>query len=376
MMRRLLVLALALTACSGDGAPRPEPMDPVSADEAAELARRFEAAVEPCDGAKVSVLLDIDNVIRRAVKGSGVKPDEERELYKGMKMAAPRIGESLCMDFPGDSNFTLLRIRDDGGKPRPLFRNLSAKGVNYFELELGKSKKDKQVHIIDMYIYLSGENLSETFAQLARASIGALRAGDDVSEFGDIVRARKLGDDDEARRLMARLPPRVRNSKQVLLMELQLVPAEHPDYLHVVEKIEREYPGDPAIDMVSIDGFFLRKEVGKLLAILDRLDRRVGGDPYLGYLRANAYLLEPTAANLAAAETSVREAIAGLPDRWDVLFGLLTVQVKQKKYPEALATLTTLRDRFEVGVDHDVVAADADWQLFLATPEYQQFIGR
>jgi hypothetical protein len=374
-MKRLAVtLALALAACSGDGAPRPTAMDPVSADEAAELARRFEAAVEPCVGAKISLLLDIDNVIRRAVKASGLKPNEERELYKGMKMAAPRIGDQLCVDFPDDSDFTLLRIRDIDGQPRPLFRNLSAKGVNYFELELGKSKKDQQVRIIDMYIYLSGENLSETFAQLARASIGALRAGDDVNEFGDIVKARKVGDDEEARRLLGRLPPRVRDSKPVLLMELQLIDAEDPDYLGVVEKIERAFPGDPAIDMVSIDGFFLREEVGKLLTILDRLDRRVGGDPYLGYLRANAYLLEPTPEHLAAAETSVREAIARLPDRWDPLFGLLTVQVKQQRYPEAMATLTTLRDRFDVSVDHDVVAGDADWQLFLATPAYQQFI--
>ena len=146
-MRLLAALLVALAACGG-GSPKPEAMDPVTADEAAQLAKDFEAAVEPCDGDKVTALIDIDNVIRRAARESGLEGRDQEDLYQGMKIGARDIGTTLCTDFPDDSQFTLLRIRDEGGKnPTPLFRSLSEGGVNYFELELGKSKRDHQVRV-------------------------------------------------------------------------------------------------------------------------------------------------------------------------------------------------------------------------------------
>jgi hypothetical protein len=375
MNRGSLVLALgsfvvAAAAACGKAPPKPEEMDPVSVEEAQAFSAEFEKAVEPCEADKLAPLLDVDTIIRRSVHAADVKKAEREQVYKGMLEGKNDVPASLCANWQESSTFQLLRIKDVGGKPVPLFRN-HGDGLNYFELDLGKSKKDGKVRAIDFYIYTAGEKLSDTFARLVTNSVGAIRAGSDVEALEKVFDAQNAGDLAEARRLLASLPQRLRDSKQMRIIGLQLVDIEDPEYLRLVEEFEKKFPNDPAVDLISVDGFFMRKDVKGAINVLDRLEKRVGGDPYLGYMRANAYLVDPTQENVALAEKSVQAAIAGMPDDQEVHIGLFTVQAHKKDYAGATATLAKLREKFATEIDPAELASEPVFVAYFASPEYQ-----
>jgi len=363
------LLRLGSVAACGDGVPAPAAMDPVSAEEAATLAAAFEAALEPCDAAKVGALLDEEQLVRRAVAASGVRKGDQLGMYQGMRRKDAAMGPLLCARFGAEVDVEVLRVVVRDGRPTPVLRILGSTGFNYYELELGKSRADHVVRIVDFYVYIAGERMSDTFARLGAQGVGAIRAGGDPEMLGRITAAQQRGDRAEARKLIGALPKPLRDSKQVRIMELATVIATDPDYQATIERFERAFPDDPALDIISLDGLYLRHDVPALVKTIDRLDRRVGGDPYLAFLRVNAYLLEPTPEHLAAAETAARAAVAGMPKNTSVLLALATVQLRRGDRTGAVVTLETLRALgSEVG--RASVAKDPDWQAFFASPEY------
>lgn len=367
---RGLVVALAALVACGDGVPRPAPMDPLSPDEAAELARRFEAAIEPCDPERIDALFDAEHLMRQAMVHARIRADVKRAALAEAKQRGPFVGRQLCAGFDANTAFDLLRMRPGEHGPRPLFRATSGSGVNYYEVIAGKARSDGAVRVVDLYVYLSGDRMTETIAGMMEQGVRVAQAGErpDLEAIG---RARQRGDLTEARRLIAALPPALRDAKAVRLMDLQAaMTLDAPDYAETIERYVRAYPDDPSADFVAVDGHFLRKDVPALLAALDRLELRVGGDPYLDNLRAGGLLLEPTPAHLQEAERRARAVTAALPDRADVWWTLAAVQLARGDHAGLVPTLDRLATAFAVSFDRDAMAAEPQWQGFLASPEF------
>ncbi len=360
----------ALGAC-GDGVPRPPAMDPVSADEAATLAREFDAAIEPCDADRLEKLFDSETVARRIVNKADIPASEKRGGLNELQRRNFSVARQLCLGFVSAARFDLLRIRQNGATHRPLFRMLTDGTVNYYDLELGKSKTSGVVRIVDLYVYTSGEDLTTTLAGLIEQGLAAERRGQTVAGFQDLASARREGDWAEVRRIAEAMPERVRNTKAVRLVELQAaMEQDAPDYLAIIERFEKDFPDDPAVDLVAIDGHFLRKDLPALMRVIERLERRVGGDPYLAHVRSSGYLLEPTNDNLEKAERWSRVALDALPDVQDVWWNLATAQLQRQDHVAVVATLETIRTRFGVTFDRDAMAEQDIYQRFLVSPEF------
>lgn len=373
-LRAAFLMALCVAAACEKDVPAPVAMDQVTVEEADVIARAFEAAVEPCDGAALTALVDVENIARRAVTAAGLRKRERSSMYQGMRKEFGDLGAKLCAGFEPDVDFTLLRIRDRGGRRTPVFRAAASNGINYYELELGKSKHSGAIRIVDLYIYMSGERLSDSLAQLMTNGIGAMRSGTDIDgKLAAINAAQRGGDAAEVRRLIAALPERLRDSKQIQLIELRAM-TDEPGYQQVVERLERAFPDDPALDLVSVDGYYLRKDVPGLMKVLERLDRRVGGDPYIGLLRANAYQLDPTPDNLALAETAARAATVALPDVEDAWWSLVSALLLRRDHAGVVAILDLMKARFGTTVSAEAMAGEDLWRTFLASPEYQAWL--
>ncbi|MCE9578139.1 MAG: tetratricopeptide repeat protein [Deltaproteobacteria bacterium] len=319
-MRSVLVAAVILTACSR-GVPAPDPVVVPTRAQADAFATKFAAAMSAC-APELTNMFDIDQLARRALDGRGLPADAARGVVAGMKDSGSLLGV-LCKQFPPGTHYTLLRVREVGGAPRPLYRvTLGGDGgTNYHEVELSVSPEDHQVRGIDMYIYSSGEKLSVSLGDMISQAMAASDRGNDIGATGVAMgRMREKftrGDWAGARAELAGMPAELRKTKAMRLVAVQIaMNLDEAGYAAEIAGYQRDFPDDPSLDLVSIDGYFMKKDFAALRTALARLDQRVGGDPYLDVLRANADFLDgkPDAAIADARSATSREPT--MPEGW------------------------------------------------------------
>jgi len=376
MGRACLVVVLSIVAACGDGVPKPAAVDPVSTSEAEEFARKFEAAMNPCDAGKLDALIDVETLLRRATEKADAPPAAKRGFLDGARSGA-NVSTMLCQGVTAaaDASYSLLRVRDTGGQPRPLFRLLGDGKVNYHELELGKSRQDHKIRAVDLHIYVSGESLSDTLASLLEQSVASAKGGGNIDAAArtmrDIRDAQNRGEGREVRRLIGTLPPQLRQAKAFRLLEVMVAAdLDEATYGELIAGYEKSFPDDPSLDMVSIDGYYLRKNATAALAAIDRIDRRVGGDPYNGLLRASAHLLDPTPEHLAEADKWAQVTTEAMPTHQNGWWTLATVRLTRGDHAGVVPVLDKLEQDFGVSFDRAAMASEPVWQGFLQSPEF------
>jgi hypothetical protein len=139
----------------------------------------------------------------------------------------------------------------------------------------------------------------------------------------------------------------------------------------LISAFERDFPDDPSLLLLVIDGYALKKDGPKLLAAIDRLDRKVGGDPYLELHRAGAYTLDPTPANLAKAEQAARSVVTQMPDLQEAWWTLVTVQLQRGDHAGVVPTLDAMKERFSLTFSRDAMATQPIYEAFLRSPEFE-----
>jgi tetratricopeptide (TPR) repeat protein len=131
-------------------------------------------------------------------------------------------------------------------------------------------------------------------------------------------------------------------------------------YLATIEEIEKLFPNDPALDLISIDGLYLRKNFAELDKVVDGLDRRLGGDAYLDLLRGGFWL---EAEDLDRASKHYRRAIERDPTMVDAWWSLITIALQGKDWKETGRLLSV--------IERDLKIALPDLEQ---TPDYAEFV--
>src|SRR6185503_18367276 len=153
---RLLVFAALLVAGCGKKSEAPAPVraeiDPVGEADAKAFGEKFAAEAKNCEEARLAPLIDT-NAMAAKFQGQTSLPNAPaaaRILAKSTLGA--RI---LCAWMKGVDEYKLLRVRMVGTEPRPILRRLikdprsGATIVGYDELQLGTTRRDHQVRVID-----------------------------------------------------------------------------------------------------------------------------------------------------------------------------------------------------------------------------------
>jgi hypothetical protein len=353
---KTLLVALALFACKNPAARK---VSPPTTQEAEAFAKDFAGKLSPCDTAAIDRLSDVDLMLSRAVAG------RSRLDMKEFKRGMGSLGTMLCRQFSADVNITYLRVQQQDGAPRPLIRLVSDKGVNYFQLELDKHAG--QIKLADLYIFVSGEKLSETLGSLIDAMSNSNTGA--ASKLIEVRQRMRDGKWQEAHAEITTLPRELRDSKQVRLLEV-LIAAELSDdvYVKTMNTYAKMFPNDPSLSLVMIDNAILRKQYDAALKYMTELDTRVGGDPYLDVLRAGTLSSAGRTDEALAAAKRATEREATLQPTW---WQLLTIQCANQRYADALPTLEALRDKFQVDVSADNLNNDERFVGLVASPEYK-----
>ncbi len=368
----LVSLAIGLAGCKKKVTP--PKVEPVTDAEAKTYADKLQKALKPCDAAAVSALLDVSAMVRLAAAASDAPEAMKRGFVKGAVSVGYKFGTQLCAD--DRSTYTVLRVTTVLGKTKALVRSHGDNGFNYLEVFIGRSESGS-VLAYDVYQYLGGERFSEGLRNILDAAVGDRSVMKNPKKLQQtMARVQRLVSEKrhaEARAALGSLPPAIRNTQQVMLNDL-LIAAEldEPTYLAAITAFEARFPDTPALDMVSIDGFVMRKQYAKAIAAVTKLRTRVGGDPYLDQLHANMLLLQN---KYAEARPLVKKVLAEAPELEDAHWQWVSLLLADKKFPETAAALTQLQSRFSADITRSGLRSQPRYAEFVTSPAGKTFLG-
>lgn len=137
---------------------------PLTGEEVKEFTDRMTQAVTARDAAAIDQLVRMEDLGERSMSDLGMPAEQRRAFLKGMTTTLQQagVGQQIVKSSEGDGSYQLLRVRSVEGRPRPLFRLISQDGaLNYHEYTLARHN-DGKVAAEDIYIYVTGEPLSQT----------------------------------------------------------------------------------------------------------------------------------------------------------------------------------------------------------------------
>lgn len=378
-MRTALAIALAFLAlaCKKPAPTAPPEPGAVTVEEATPLAEALLESLRACEPGSFGDQIDIDFLARRIAAQLALRSLERHALVSGLKEDND-LASYVCE--AGDS-VRLTSVEAMGTTALARYRANSDGGVNFLELHIGRTTGNA-IRVYDVFDYISGELLSTKLVRVFESIQGRLRSKSFTNklerDIDELNRLEANGDYAGARAVLARLPPKMRALRTLMVRDLHLASKLEDDeaYLAALTALEKAFPDDPSLAPVLYDAYFMRGEYDQALASVDRLAARVGQDAYLDVMRA---AVEIERKRYPAAVRHARAAIAREATMEDAYWNLASAQLGAEAWDEAATTLGLLRDRFEVELTRagmELAAEDVPgYRGFLASPAAARFFG-
>ncbi|HVU57841.1 MAG TPA: hypothetical protein VHD83_22420 [Puia sp.] len=281
----LLILILFLGSCS-------MPEHPVSKEEAMKLAHRIEYSATRHDYSVLNNIFDEKELSRRiSAEGSLFM---SRALVKGAieGFQQGQYGKAVIDAMGKDGTYELIKQYEKDKKQHILFRLNGDGGVNYHDYEL--VKKDDAIRAADVFIYMSGENISKTIADALQLTSQNIPK-EDLDKINKVKTIKALmakGDNEEALKLYDELPDAIKKEKAYQLIHIRLTSKlDNDKYIQALNEYRALFPKDPNMYLMMVDAYALEKNYPKALEAVNKLDSLIDKDPYQDYERGLIYLL-------------------------------------------------------------------------------------
>lgn len=345
------------------------------------FAQRIASSMQSGDGTVLDHAIDIDVILERAYRGLDVSEASRRDFGTGVKKTFS-FGSAIAKEIESAGSYELLRVRPVQGKQRALFRLISPNGVNYHDMELAPARDGKGQRVVDVFVFLSGEWLSETLrrgflpvmAHERRGTPGSMTGAqsayiESLPRITELSTAMRNGEHARVLTIYRALPPEVQKDRNVMMMYYQAASkAGDAEYARALDAIKKAFPKDPALDLLLFDDYFLKKQYDGALAALERVRRALGGDAYLDFLEGNIFYAK---GDHAAAKVRLNRAIATEPDLADPYWTLITISLEQRTYDETARLLE--RVEASARVELQDVGNVAEYAGFAKSKAYAQW---
>lgn len=286
VMKNILFLpaiAILLFSCS-------EKQEKLTKEEAMDVARKIDSCISRKRPNYYNDLFDIPGMARKIAKLADTKVSNSMlsGLRTGLQNA--RLGDKIIQSLGDGGHYQLVKYYEKDNTHHLLFRLYSSDGMNYHDLEL--SKRNGKAGIADMYIYMSGEDLSKTLTSLALSfaenSGKSASKMDQLTESVTRIRKKLMSNDyNQAMTYYNTLPEDIKDQRTIQLIYLQICKGLSDElYLKAMNDFQTRYPDDPNMNLIMIDAHIMEKEYGKALIDVDRLDDFIDKDPFLDFYRA------------------------------------------------------------------------------------------
>lgn len=235
-------------------------------------------------------LFDENAFVRKISKETDTK--NTRDIIKGVKEALSKtdLGDKIIKGLGESGHYQFVKHYEKDKVQHLIFRLYSDDGINYHDFEISKTKG--KLGIADMYIYLSGENLSKTISGLMATFSEKPKSEEPkaLKEINAVNRIREYmsqKENEKAMNLYNSLSPDIKDQRAVQLIYIQLCQLQGEEqYMKAMDDFQTRYPNDPNVNLLMIDNYLLKKEFGKALDAINKLDSYIDSDPFLDYYRA------------------------------------------------------------------------------------------
>ena len=354
-------------------------------DRAGELGRAMEAAINKGEGATFDTKFNVDLLLDRAL--GVLKADDA--LQRGFRTGVKRkfvLGQRIVEGMGKDGTYTLRRVYQKEGKAHLLFRMNSEAGLNYHDMLVEPGVNGAEPTVTDIYIYLAGENLSETLKRGYLPLVAEQRAKSDrtflmsahdeayckhLSTLTELGKVTVLRDGAKWLRIYKTLPAELQRDRNLAMVRTQMAVASKDDaeYLEALEFLKKVMPDDPAADLISIDSLVLREKFADAQAALLRLNKAVGPD---GELLGLAAGMAHKAGDKQKAYSLVDDAMRAEPKLVSPYWVLLTLSLTDKDFVKSVKMLNEIETKFELSMgDLQGVPIYAE---FVKSPEYKKWM--
>lgn len=267
-----------------------EKVELLSKAEAMEVAHKIDSSISNKKPHYFTELLDATAFARKIAKQADEKINAD--IIRGVKDALIKaeFGDKIIQSLGNNGHYQLVKHYEKNNVQHLLFRLYSADGINYHDLEL--NKRNGKAGIADMYIYLSGEDLSKTLSGLmtsfSKKSNGKESKMIEMTETVTNMRKKLLNNEyTQAMTYYKGLPEDIKHQRTIELLYLQICKGYGDDeYIKALNEFQTRYPDDPNINLIMIDALLLQKKYEKVFESIDKLDQFINTDPFLDFIRA------------------------------------------------------------------------------------------
>ncbi|WP_298420243.1 hypothetical protein [uncultured Kordia sp.] len=227
----------------------------------------------------------------------------------------------ITQSIQNDSSYDVVNYYYDDleKKYHLLFRTYSDNdGLNYHDYQLNYA--NEKFKIEDIYIYTTGEYLSDTIKQLylinlPKTYIDGIDAKEDRLEniaffysYQKLIAKEKYK---EAFDLLSTLKGDIKEQKIIYIMKIQVASAiNEVYYMEAIDELLKKFPNDPSTQLMAVDYYVMLKDYNATMTALDALEIATS-DTFIEYMRGN---LSWEFNDYEGAEKAYKATMAEYPD--------------------------------------------------------------
>jgi hypothetical protein len=349
----LLLFVLFAMACS-------QQEKPVTKEEAMAVAKSLQESIARRSTGRFNELFDLNALRQRIITAS------QNNLNKAMvdgALSTIKSGEltrQIVTSLGDKGTYELVKQYEKDNHQHLIFR-LYNEQLNYHDLEL--IKKGDKVKVADIFIYVSGENLSTTYAQSLQ-SMDEQSAAAKKIDSREIAKIQKIKsymnqkEFEKADKLFQTLPALIRNQKLYKIIYIQIASGLSTEkYLAALNRFQQEYPDAPNMYLLMIDAYVLKKDYAGALKCVNSLDSLINKDPFLDYFRGLVYKQTADHVNQLMCLERLNK---NMPDFGSGTLELINAYIEDKQLDKAVALTQTYNKR----TDADTRTIDAFYTIY------------
>ncbi len=337
---------------------------PVTKEEALKMAADIEASIKQKNGSVLNNAVDVNLLMSRMDLPNKEKIFGQSGFKKGLNEKM-KLGTIILQSMKKEGSYEMVKQYNKGDTQHLIFRFFLDGSINYHDLELAHVKG--KCKIADIFIYLSGENFSETLGNIYKYLDGGNGVSEvDTKAFKRVAEIRQLmnaGDYTEAKAEMDKIPAHIKNMKSVQLIGI-MVAAQVDDssYTKALTDYKTLYPNEPNIYLLEIDGYYVQGKYEKCIEAIDQLDKAINKDPFLDFQRS---LIYKTMGKTDAQKECLLRLIKNMPEFEPGATEMVAYYLDSKDYKNAATAIADFKSHegFDQSALRDIVSMYPAYQM-------------
>ncbi|MFD1064256.1 tetratricopeptide repeat protein [Winogradskyella litorisediminis] len=316
-----------------------------------DLGTEIEESLNQLSTEKFDKNFNTEAFIKNIYKDDSINPNDPfvKGFVEGLSNSAKTLSKNFVEEIEAGSYYNFYNYEYNVPEQAYFmsFRIYSEEtGVNYHDYKV--CSDGEKLMFNDIYIYLSGEDLSQTFRRILKAAApkenekSPLFKKEDGFPILKITSAQKLyqsGLYKSAYNMISKIEGDFANEKFFLILKANIASAYDADiYEKELENFAKLYPNDPTLYMKQIDYYLIKENYNKAIENIDKLMFETDDD-FLNLLKANVYLIKQDYKN---ADSHFAYMIENYPNLAEGYIGLISSFTYQSQFDNAVEIIEKL----------------------------------